>query len=1161
MSTTFDAGSIEASLTLDRTNFTAGLQDAKLAGEDFGRQSFTAKIGLDTAQAKLDLLAFKADLDTLQNVNLNIGISGSNAQIDAIRTSASTLDGTHINMSIQIDGLDKALTDLKALRSVANGLQGRSIRFRVNVDGIPQVRAQLTALQVQLDHLGTTNAQITTGTNTLTGALGELTPGIGDLVAVALLAAPAIVPIGAAMLSVAGATAAMGVAVGAGLGIFGAAVAGAVKNVTGLNKTLTAAKKALDTQRAALDQLKPGTKAYADQLEKVEQAQEKVNEANTAFSPAQRAFANGVQGMQAAWTNFIQATQGTTLPIVTTLVNALSTALPKAVPVVKAMAPEIKAIADDIARWVSNGGLDTFLNTIITTGVPAFRNLRLAADQVLTVLGNGYRAFLPQVNNVASAIKKGATSLGAWSNNGGFTNFLLYVKSNGPQIHKVLSDLGTVLKNVGTAMKNMGGVGLTTTGILLGMLAALSPGQIQDLVYAYVALRAAILLYSAGSAIATAVTWLQANSTIALNAGLTISRIGAFGMVAAQLAQAAASGIATAATFAWGIALAVATSPITLVILGIGLLVAAILYIALKTTWFQTAWRVSWAAIQTAFHAVLNFFTKGMGQFLLLLAGPIGALIYLGIHWKATWSAMQTTASAVWNFLRNGIINPIGTFFTRTIPGWGTTMYQKGFRDPWNSAYSAVRSAYNSINNNVFQPVGKFFTKTIPGWAGTMRDAVKTAFSNMRDGIGTIWKGIEKLTATPINFVINDVYNDGIRKVWNGIAKAVGLSKLDLPSMGGIKYAEGGAITGANTGLDTKHIIARPGEHIWTADEVKNAGGHNRVAQMRASYSRSGTAQVSPTDGKYIFGGGIIGDITGAAGKAVSGVKGLGSDVAGAVKGLVRGALASALDPVLNKISSTAKSGINAAIPGDPAYQSLVGGTVTAPIGWIKDFIKADDKKSGGSIGGKIPSGARKSIIDSALAAAHIPPPGTLGQWEAGLNTLITRESGWNASAVNRTDSNAKAGHPSQGLAQTIPGTFNHYVPASLKAMGILNPIANVAAAARYIVSRYGNISNVQQANANKPPKGYFAGGRIPAGMGIAGEKGPELVASSGGTRAFSAPETKKLLAQSAGGGTISVDLPDQVTLNVDGQQMTAFVEVKSRKVVQTVVSEAKVSK
>ncbi len=58
---------------------------------------------------------------------------------------------------------------------------------------------------------------------------------------------------------------------------------------------------------------------------------------------------------------------------------------------------------------------------------------------------------------------------------------------------------------------------------------------------------------------------------------------------AKTLAQAAATGIATAAQWLWNVAMD--ANPIALIIIGIAALVAAIIWIATKTTWFQTMGR------------------------------------------------------------------------------------------------------------------------------------------------------------------------------------------------------------------------------------------------------------------------------------------------------------------------------------------------------------------------------------------------------------------------------------------------------------------------------------------------------------------------------------------------------------------------------------------
>ncbi|NUS43723.1 MAG: transglycosylase SLT domain-containing protein [Mycobacteriaceae bacterium] len=118
-------------------------------------------------------------------------------------------------------------------------------------------------------------------------------------------------------------------------------------------------------------------------------------------------------------------------------------------------------------------------------------------------------------------------------------------------------------------------------------------------------------------------------------------------------------------------------------------------------------------------------------------------------------------------------------------------------------------------------------------------------------------------------------------------------------------------------------------------------------------------------------------------------------------------------------------------------------------------------------------------VINAALDKLGIRDPAARARWRKGYRTLIQRESGGNANAVNRTDSNAVAGHPSRGLTQMIPSTFaaNHVRGTS---RSITDPVANVAASMQYVMRRYSvsrdgsNLtSNVQMADSRRPPKGY----------------------------------------------------------------------------------------
>jgi soluble lytic murein transglycosylase-like protein len=72
------------------------------------------------------------------------------------------------------------------------------------------------------------------------------------------------------------------------------------------------------------------------------------------------------------------------------------------------------------------------------------------------------------------------------------------------------------------------------------------------------------------------------------------------------------------------------------------------------------------------------------------------------------------------------------------------------------------------------------------------------------------------------------------------------------------------------------------------------------------------------------------------------------------------------------------------------------------------------------------------------------------------VHDIIMAESGGNPRAINNWDSNARRGTPSQGLMQTIPSTFHHYVHPDLADRPITDPVANITAGVRYMIDTYG---------------------------------------------------------------------------------------------------------
>jgi hypothetical protein len=123
-------------------------------------------------------------------------------------------------------------------------------------------------------------------------------------------------------------------------------------------------------------------------------------------------------------------------------------------------------------------------------------------------------------------------------------------------------------------------------------------------------------------------------------------------------------------------------SPITWIIVGIGLIIAAIVLIATKTDWFQKAWKVIWGGIKDAAEAVGKWFKDTLWD-----------------KWiKGAWSAIQTAGESVWNWLKN-LPKNIGSAFSSIA---------KIISAPFRSAFNFVADAWNNT-------IGRL-SWSVPGW-------------------------------------------------------------------------------------------------------------------------------------------------------------------------------------------------------------------------------------------------------------------------------------------------------------------------------------------------------------------------------------------------------------------------------------------------------------
>lgn len=137
------------------------------------------------------------------------------------------------------------------------------------------------------------------------------------------------------------------------------------------------------------------------------------------------------------------------------------------------------------------------------------------------------------------------------------------------------------------------------------------------------------------------------------------------------IATSIATGVATAAQWLWNIAMT--ANPIGLIIVGIAALVAAIIWIATQTDWFQKAWTATWGAIVAYFHWVVGNYQKAW------------QLIVDGANWV------------------------VGIF--RKIPGW----IGSAFSTIYNVITAPFRAAFNAVSRLWNGTIGQL-SWTIPSW-------------------------------------------------------------------------------------------------------------------------------------------------------------------------------------------------------------------------------------------------------------------------------------------------------------------------------------------------------------------------------------------------------------------------------------------------------------
>lgn len=250
-------------------------------------------------------------------------------------------------------------------------------------------------------------------------------------------------------------------------------------------------------------------------------------------------------------------------------------------------------------------------------------------------------------------------------------------------------------------------------------------------------------------------------------------------------------------------------------------------------------------AVQPVFQAIGDVFTWIWSTVIQPVINWItGALNFLGLVVQVLWATyvqpVFNAIGAVFTWIWGTIIQPVITWITDALNFLGLAFriaYEQFIKPAFDGIGQALSSTWSWIDQYVFKP----FRDGI--------DLIVRGFQIGADAIGKAWDGIKQAAAMPINFVLDTVWNKGLRSFWNDLVGNLGLSDMKLPPAPLVRFASGGVMPGYTPGRDVHQFYSPTGgflalsggEAIMRPEFTRAVGGPAGVDRLNAM-ARNGQA-------------------------------------------------------------------------------------------------------------------------------------------------------------------------------------------------------------------------------------------------------------------------------------------------------------------------------
>lgn len=516
-------------------------------------------------------------------------------------------------------------------------------------------------------------------------------------------------------------------------------------------------------------------------------------------------------------------------------------------------------------------------------------------------------------------------------------------------------------------------------------------------------------------------------------------------------------------------------------------------------TWIRNSWKalVNWLKpIFNVVGVVWRAFWQTMSNWFK------AAMTGISNTWRTIWSGISNFFRSIWTGMLNfftPIINAISSVITNVVSGISSF---------WHSIWQAISSFFTSIWNAMSNFIGGVMN-SISNVISNALNGISSTWHAMWSGISSffssIWKGIKDAAADGINGVIG-VINSGVDAI-NSVWKFFTGKKTDVPHLGKVHFEQGGvveqhlSVINDGKGPNWKELVQLPDGELMMSQDRNWTG---MLPSGTRIYNGDDTKDIMDSVGiSHYASGGIVGSIEDGVSSMIDWTKGSLENI-GSWAGDKIEVMSKFLEHPIENTKSLMESAAKKVMPKIQAYADFAKGALDKTTGkagdWVKDHLQSVFDKMIESMGGggSMPAKAYGPMIRAAAAYMHQ----SITDFNVDMiERIIGNESGGNPHAINLTDSNAKAGHPSKGILQYIDQTFRHY--AMPGHTNIWNPMDQLIALFNDATWRsdmgmgyngkYGEWRG--QASGPSGPRLMAMGGLITqATSAIVGEAGPEVV-------------------------------------------------------------------